>query len=122
MGLEYQTAVRVSAGFGGGMYLGSACGAVTGAILAIGLKYGGVGMQSGVRTARLTQAFAERFKATHGSINCTELLGGVDLSKLDFDKPEVFRALLEKNVFAVCPGLVRDATQIVDDMLHDAGK
>ncbi len=116
--MEYQTAVQVSAGFGGGMYLGSVCGAVTGAIMAIGLKHGGVGMQSGVRTAKLTRIFADRFKAKHASINCTDLLGGVDLSTLDFDKPESFRALLDKNVFAPCPGFVRDAAQIVDDLLH----
>jgi len=36
----------VSAGFGGGTYLGGACGAVTGAIMAIGLKHGGLSPRS----------------------------------------------------------------------------
>jgi len=42
-GLEPELALRISSSFGGGMgYIGETCGAVTGAFMLIGLKYGKV--------------------------------------------------------------------------------
>lgn len=119
MGLDYQTAVKVSSGFGGGMYLGSVCGAVTGGIMAIGVKYGGVDRKAQLHTAGLARQFAERFKAQHRSINCPDLIG-IDLSTFDLTKPEAIKALLDKNVFASCSGFVKDATTIVNELLNDA--
>ena len=41
LGLDKETAMKISCGFGAGMArLGATCGAVTGAYIAIGLKYG----------------------------------------------------------------------------------
>lgn len=122
-GLDADTAVKVAAGFGGGMYLGSVCGAVTGGIMAIGAKHGGATMQAQARAARLTKTFAERFTAQHRSINCPDLLGGVDLSVIDpLNHPEAMQALLTSSVFANCPMLVRDAAAILDELLADAPK
>jgi C_GCAxxG_C_C family probable redox protein len=125
MGMDYQTAVKVSCGFGGGMNLGSVCGAVTGGIMAIGVKHGGVGMQASMQTSKLVREFGDRFKAQHRSINCPDVLG-VDLSKVDLGKPETlsefYKTAKEKNLFAVCPGIVRDATKIVEELLNGAPK
>ena len=119
--MDYETAVKVSAGFGGGMYLGSVCGAVTGAIMAIGCKQGGAGMQAQARTAKTVHEFAERFKARHRAINCPELLGGVDLSKLDpLNNPEALKTLMASNVFAPCPGYDKDAAAIAVELLNPA--
>jgi C_GCAxxG_C_C family probable redox protein len=125
MGVDYQTAVRVSSGFGGGMGLGSACGAVTGGIMAIGLKYGGPDRTAQMQAVKVVREFADRFRAQHKSINCTDLIG-VDLSKIDLSKPDTiddaYKAALAKNAFAVCPGLVRDAATIVNTLLNEAPK
>ena len=40
IGLDPETAKKVAACFGGGMWYGHECGAVTGALMAIGAKYG----------------------------------------------------------------------------------
>jgi C_GCAxxG_C_C family probable redox protein len=117
MGFDYETACKVSCGFGGGMYLGSVCGAVTGGIMAIGVKHGGVGLEPSMRTGKIVRDFAERFKARHGSINCPELIG-IDLGVLDpLNHPEVIAMANEKGVFDNCPGFVRDAAGIVNEML-----
>ncbi len=116
MGVDYQTAVKVSCGFGGGMYLGSVCGAVTGGIMAIGLKYGGAGMQANIQTAKVVREFADRFKEKHKSINCTDLTG-FDLSKIDFDKPEQLKGVADQKGFANCLGYVRTAAAIASEML-----
>ncbi len=124
--MDYRTAVKVAGGFGGGMYLGSLCGAITGGIMAIGLKCGGVGMQPSVQTANIVRTFTNRFKAKHQSINCTDLLGGVDLSKVDMSNPErlseFYKDAMQKKVFASCAAYVRDATTIIDELLNEAAK
>ena len=40
LGLDEETALKISAGFGGGMHKGDMCGTVTGGLMALGLKYG----------------------------------------------------------------------------------
>ena len=112
MGVDYGTAVKLSSGFGGGMHLGGPCGTVTGAIMAIGLKYGG--LYPNMQATNLGREFAERFKAKHRSINCPNLIG-VDLSK-----PEGVAAAKDMKVFARCPGYVEDAARILDALLKEA--
>jgi C_GCAxxG_C_C family probable redox protein len=112
MGVDYGTAVKVSSGFGGGMHLGGPCGAVTGAIMAIGLKCGG--LYPNMQATSLGREFADRFKAKHQSINCPDLIG-VDLSK-----PEGVAAAKDMKVFARCPGYVEDAARILDALLKEA--
>ena len=113
LGLDYQTAVKVSSGFGGGMGLGSVCGAVTGSILAIGLKFGGVDPQAKKQTAQLVREFTDRFKVQRQSLMCRDLLGG------DLSTPEGFQTATEKKLFAVCPGIVTDAAKILVELLNE---
>lgn len=134
--MDYETAVKVSAGFGGGMYLGSACGAVTGGIMAIGLKHGGVGPAS-MKTAIMVRDFADRFRAQHKSVNCPDLTG-FDLGKIDLRNPETLKKLFgdvstpeaqaevramlggrdPKEIFAACTAYVRDAATIVNELVN----
>ena len=115
MGMDYQTAVKLTSGFGGGMGLGSVCGAVTGAFMAIGLKYGGVDSKAKGQTAKLAREFTERFKAQHRSLNCRDLLG------CDLSTPEGRQTAKDKNLYAtVCNGIVRDAAKILSELLNEA--
>jgi C_GCAxxG_C_C family probable redox protein len=121
--MDYQTAVKVSAGFGGGMFLGSVCGAVTGGIMAIGLKHGGVGTQPNLQTGMLVRNFTDRFKALHKAVNCPELTG-FDSGKIDLSKPEAiaaaYKAAQTSKAFAGCPVIVKDATQIALEIVNAA--
>ncbi len=123
--MDYQTAVKVSGGFGGGMYLGSVCGAVTGGIMAIGLKYGGTGMQAGIKTGTIVRQFTDRFKAKHKFVNCPELTG-FDISKVDITNPEAigayYKEAVAKGTFGKCQAYVTDATTIVNELVTDAPK
>ncbi len=138
--MDYQTALKVSAGFGGGMYLGSVCGAVTGGIMAIGLKHGGLGPAS-MKTAIMVRDFADRFKAQHKSINCPDLTG-FDLSQFDLRNPETLKKMFGdlstpeaqkqvremlggrdvKEIFAACTSYVRDAATIVNELVNSPAK
>jgi C_GCAxxG_C_C family probable redox protein len=116
LGLERELALRVAGAFGGGMArMDRTCGAVTGALMVIGLKYGMKQAKDEAardKTYKLAQEFAARFKGRHKSIVCSELLG------YDLSKPEERKAAYEQGLFTtLCPQLVRDAVEIVEQLL-----
>jgi len=115
-GLERGFALKVAGAFGGGMArMGEACGAVTGALMVIGLKYGmtqAKDEEARDKTYKLAQELATRFKERHKSIICRDLLG------YDLSKPEGRKAAYEKGLFTtLCPQFVRDAVEIVEQLL-----
>ena len=116
LGLEREKALKISQPFGGGMAsLGKTCGAVTGAMLAIGLKYGRTRPEDEAakqKTYRLVRELLQRFEAHHGSIVCRDLIG-VDLSAPDGHKQGAERGVFEN----LCPGFVADAAQILEEIL-----
>ena len=115
LGLNEDDAMRVSAGFAGGMRLAETCGAVTGAFMVFGLAY----CDAKCRTAderkqayERVVSFAEEFKARHGSLACRELLG------CDISTPEGARLATERGLFrSKCPQLVRSAAEMVETRL-----
>jgi C_GCAxxG_C_C family probable redox protein len=116
LGLDRLTALKISQAFGGGMaHLGETCGAVTGAFMLIGLKYGRTraeDLEARERTYDLTRKFVEEFKALHSSIQCRRLLG------LDIGTEEGMRQAKEKNLFqTLCAGYVKNAAEIIEDIL-----
>ncbi|MFX1411560.1 MAG: C-GCAxxG-C-C family protein, partial [Promethearchaeota archaeon] len=78
-GLDRDTALRLATGFGGGMgRMQNTCGAVSGAFMVIGLRYGrGINNDNEARekTYQVIREFSNRFQEIHGSIICKELLG-----------------------------------------------
>ncbi|MFB3893316.1 MAG: C-GCAxxG-C-C family protein [Phycisphaerae bacterium] len=116
LGVPRKTALRIATGFGGGMaHLGQTCGAVTGAIMLIGLAHGRVKASDDkpkLAAMKLVQKFARRFTKLHGSINCNELVG------FDLGTSAGLEKARAKGVFkTVCPVLVRDAARIVEKLL-----
>jgi len=79
LGLDFETAVKISSSFGGGMgRMREVCGAVSGMFMAAGLKCGyssPTDNQSKTKHYKLIQDLAAEFKAENGSIICRELLG-----------------------------------------------
>ncbi|MCJ7515374.1 MAG: C-GCAxxG-C-C family protein [Dehalococcoidia bacterium] len=115
-GMNRETALKVSAAFGGGMgRMGEICGAVTGAFMVIGLKYGRVSVQdakSHEKTNRLVREFVDKFKSVNGSIVCRELLG------CDLSTPEGSKAFVDKKLRdTLCVKFVHDAAEIVEQLL-----
>lgn len=113
LGLEREAALKLSCGFGAGMgRLGCVCGAVTGAYILLGLKYGQQlpdDSEAKEKTYAAVQEFAKRFEARNGSVICKELLG-VDLLSGDM-------SIAAERVEAVCPKMVQDAAEIIEQMI-----
>jgi C_GCAxxG_C_C family probable redox protein len=118
MGLERTLALRVAAALGGGLARsGETCGAVSGALMVIGLRYGRITAddeEAKEKTYRIGAEFLERFRSQAGSTVCRELLG------YDVSDPEQRRLGKEKGIStSVCPRLVQDAAEILEQILEE---
>ena len=115
-GLTKETALKIASGFGGGMgRMAETCGAVTGAMMVLGLRFGGTtpDREAKERVYAKVREFAEQFKARNGSLVCRDLLG------CDISTPEGYSIAQEKKlVSTTCPKFVRDACEILDEMLQ----
>jgi C_GCAxxG_C_C family probable redox protein len=119
-GLDTNSALKLATGFGGGMGgTGRTCGAVSGAFLVIGLKYGNVApgdTDSKNATYRRVREFIQKFEAKNRSIQCKELLD------LDLSTPEGLASARERGLFtAICPRLVSDAVEILEAIMQSDG-
>jgi C_GCAxxG_C_C family probable redox protein len=113
-GLPTESWFALGAPFGGGVaHQGELCGAVTGALLVLGLRHArGAGDPAARKKLAMEagQRFVARFKGAHGSIVCRDLLG------CDLGTPEGRQAAVERKLFqTTCPKFVEAAAAMVDD-------
>jgi len=116
LGLNEETAKKIFCGFGAGISkTGNICGAVSGAILVIGLKYGKSTPgddRATEETRTLVRRFIGEFTARHGAVNCTTLLG------YNLDDPDEYEKAKASRLFITkCPEFVRDAAEILEEIL-----
>jgi C_GCAxxG_C_C family probable redox protein len=114
-GLPQDVALRLGCAFGGGVARsGGTCGAVNGALMAIGLKFGQAAVQqteAREKTYGATRSFLVEFRRSHGSDVCRELLG------VDISTQEGRDTAMKNNLFKTrCPVYVRDAARIVSSL------
>ncbi len=114
-GLDRDAALRVACAYGAGVArTGSTCGAVSGALMAIGLAHGRSRADDEAareKTYELTRAFLERFRREHGTDRCRDLLG------VDIGTPKGREAAAKEGLFRTrCPVFVRSAARIVSSL------
>ena len=108
--------LRVASAFGGGIgRMGETCGAVTGALMVIGLKYGMTKPEdqtAKLKTYEVANDFVARFKARHTYIKCKELMG------CDVSTPEGAKYAKDNDLHSkVCTPFLKDAVEIVETIL-----
>jgi C_GCAxxG_C_C family probable redox protein len=114
--IDENLACHMAAGFGGGMgRTGGTCGAVTGAILALGYldrESDSKRLPSRLRAYLRVQEFCREFEEKHGSLNCRELLG------YDIGTPEGCDEIERQGLIrSRCSGFVSDAVEMIEDIL-----
>ncbi len=116
LGITEEQALKIGACFGSGMRQGEVCGACTGALMALGLKYGQCKEYDSVarlKTNEVSVKFLSEFKIENGSYMCRELL------KCDIRTEEGVASALEKNLFTeFCPKMVESATKIAEVIMN----
>lgn len=119
--LSQDECLRISSGFGGGMRRGEVCGAVSGAVMVLGLNFdpGDISPTSREAVNADTLNFTNRFESECGSLRCMDLLG------CDISTPEGRLAAKVKNTSeTVCPHLVQTAAVLLEELNrrdHDLG-
>jgi C_GCAxxG_C_C family probable redox protein len=113
-GLDKQTALKLASPFGGGIARrGEICGAVTGALLVLGLARGADKPAEKDEIYRLAEEFMRRFEEKHNSLLCRDLID------CDISTPEGWLKAKETGTFStVCPLMVREAAEIVQTLLN----
>jgi C_GCAxxG_C_C family probable redox protein len=117
-GIQIDQATEFASGFGAGItYSGQQCGAISGAMMAIGILEGLT--NSDVRkhkskTYKRSSELHTRFKAEFGSIVCDELTG-IDMS----DSQKLNEANDAGHFDEVCPKFIEASVKIVMDMFPD---
>jgi len=112
LGIDEATALKIASGFGGGMACAETCGAVTGAYMVIGMKYGHSTSdpEEKANTKSKILQFNEKFKNAHGSLICRELTG------YNISLPEEALAANEEGVFQTrCPVFIKTACNILEE-------
>lgn len=115
-GIDYITSLKLAEGFGGGIAgKGHICGAVSGAIMVLGLKYGRTNAsdrESKTKTNNLIREFIKRFELRNGSIQCRDIIG------CEIDTPEKREVAREKGIFStVCRKVVQDSAEILEELI-----
>lgn len=117
LGLTEKQALKLGSCFGGGMCKGEVCGACTGALMALGLKYGQCeidDLESRAKTNDVAVKFLETFREENGSYLCKELL------RCDLATPEGKEYASEHNLFTeFCPQMVVSAVEIAERFLNE---
>jgi C_GCAxxG_C_C family probable redox protein len=117
-GVPEDVALKMACAFGAGIGRQQHfCGAVTGAVMAIGLKYGtGSDNPAGDKKVSYNKArlLFDEFRKLHGTVVCRELLDG-----LDMNNPEDYRIITGNNMFVLrCGKYVRDAVRIAENIFE----
>lgn len=105
---------KIATGFGGGIgRCGSVCGALTGGLMAIGVKYGTnkPSLEERLEPYKLAQQLYKRFEQKHGSVLCRELIES-DLSDLTNLKETKNAKILDEK----CLDFIRTTIEILLDL------
>ena len=115
LGMDRDTCLRLAAPFGGGFArAGETCGALSGALLVVGLARGVASplpedKERGYGPAR---DLVERFRQAHGALAC-RVLAGVDMST-----PEGLQEYRDRGLHdTLCPRYVRTACRLLEELL-----
>ena len=120
-GLSKELALKVAGGFGAGIG-GSAnlCGAVSGAIMVLGMKYSAVDSEDSEQKAKnyqIAKAFMNKFEKEKGTLLCKDLLG------CDISIPEIKEKAKNDEIFKkVCPYCVKKSAELLESILYEREK
>ncbi len=116
LGIDNDLTIKTASVFGRGMGVGGMCGAVTGALMLIGAKYGNTTAEdftSAEKAVGNAGDFINEFLSLHKSVSCKELID------CDVNTSEGFKHAVDNGIFAdQCSRFVRDAAVILEKYLE----
>ena len=108
--VDFDTCMKIASAFSGGIAAtGNVCGALTGALMALGLKYGSDPDPFKINV--VSRKILDEFELLNGTTICRELINHDLLTQEDLKKA------FETGAFDNCPKYVEDVTKILDKLL-----
>ena len=115
LGLNEGLCIKITEAFGGGVaHQGKTCGAIIGALMVLGLRYGRgtiIDINQQEKVDKLAKIFIKKFEEKFYYTNCKELIN-VDISTKD--RLEKAR---ETNIFKNCGGIVKTTVEIIEGIM-----
>lgn len=116
-GISENDCLKIACAFGGGMGRQQhTCGAVTGGLMVLGLKYGKALNDPEEKkefTYLKTRDFFKEFEKLHGTTRCKDLLDGLDLND-----PEDHKKIVDLKLFDIrCEKYISDAVTILEKIV-----
>ena len=117
-GLNEKLALKIASGFGAGIGGSSnLCGAVSGAIMVLGLKHGATNSEDKKqkeKNYKIAKFLMEEFEKEQGTLLCKELLG------YDISIPSIKEKAKEADVFKeICPNCVKKTAELLEKILNE---
>ena len=110
-----ETIARIASGFGGGIgRTDNICGAVSGAVMVLGLKFGGRNASdtdAKTKAGIMANEFIQEYNRRYGAVSCTGLLG------YNMSVPGEREKALANDAFAKCRDIVRNAGGLLEEFL-----
>ena len=108
--VDFDTGMKIGSAFSGGIArTGNVCGALTGALMALGLKYGDAEDENKVNEVAVE--LLNEFESLNGSTICRDLINH------DLITDEDVKQTFNNGSFDNCPKFVEDVTKILDKLL-----
>lgn len=119
LGLSEDECLKIATAFGAGMgKQQQVCGAVSGALMALGLKYGKASNdpeEKKEETYHKAEDFLKAFESKNGSIHCKQLLQGLNMN----DEKEL-QKLNQLGLFETsCESYIKHAVELTDLLIHN---
>jgi C_GCAxxG_C_C family probable redox protein len=109
--VDFETCMKIASAFSGGIAAtGNICGALNGALMAIGLKYGGDADPS--KANAVSQKLLDHFKSLNGTVLCRELINHDLLTEEDV------KHAFKTGAFDNCSKYVEDVAKFLDTLLN----
>ena len=116
-GLSEKLTLSLGTSFGGGARNGQMCGAVSGALMVLGLKFGHFESENQEQKSKnyaISVEFTNRVKEKYGFIVCKEMLNA------DLTTEEGKAKIAEKNLFkTLCPKIIADVVEILEEVIAE---
>ncbi|MHA1138181.1 MAG: C-GCAxxG-C-C family protein [Candidatus Thorarchaeota archaeon] len=108
--VDFETGMKIASAFSGGIAgTGSMCGALTGALMALGLKYNDAEKYNQINV--VARKLLDEFESINGSTICRKLINHDLLTEEDVQQA------FKTGAFDNCTKYVEDVTKILDKLL-----
>lgn len=114
LGMDEELAMKIATAFERGMFKSETCGALTGAYMALGLKYGSSDFEKKLKLEEMVHKLDKEFEKKNKSKKCINLLG------VDVNTNEGMKIALEEDLLSdVCGRCISSSIEITEKIMEE---